>query len=306
VISRSTAIVLLAVILGLSGCAREVREAGGSSGSSGAYDNPATWLRAAKLHEEQGDLQRALYEYRLAKTVSRSDGSIRNHLHRVEKEIEQRTAALLKQAERADARGQQKKARRLYLEILGLQPDHRQALAALREQEKQRSLRGVKKQRELARRNRSNGRKSKDREAYTDEGYVYSRQAILEAVSRPADAESLLQELGKHQHKYPKDEELRRQLIEMSLARAEKAYQAQRWDNALQYLNLAERACTRVEGQRDAVDKARKHYARELYNRGVITFRNDPQEALGFWKYALKFDPDDDKSRLRIRSLTRK
>jgi hypothetical protein len=296
---------VFAVILGLSGCAREVREAGGASGMNGAYDNPVTWLRAAKQHEEQGDLQRALYEYRLAQTVSLSDGSMRKHLSRVEKEIEQRTAALLRQAERAEARGQQKKARGRYLEILGLQPDHRQALAALREQHKQRSLVGVKKQRELARRHRNDSRENKQLQVYTDEDYTGSWQAIHDAVNRPADAGSLLREQKKHERKKPKDEELRRRLVEKSLARAEEAYQSQQWDNALQYLNLAEQAYDRVDEQRDAVENARKHYARELYKRGVINYRNDPQRALGYWKYALKFNPKDDKTRLRIRSLSR-
>jgi hypothetical protein len=300
------AILLLVVILDLSGCVWKVRKAGGMSGSSGAFDNPATWLRAAKLHEEEGDLQRALFEYRLAKTVSPGDRIVLEHLQRVEKKLEERTAVLLQQAERADTRGQERKARGLYLEVLGLQPDHRLALGALRKQDMKRSLRGVKKQHELGMRNRNNSRHTKDQKAYTDEGYAYSRQAILDALNRPADSGSLLRELAKHQRKYPKDEALSRQVIETSLARAEKAYQAQQWDNALHYLNLADQACKSEEGQREAVDKARKHYARELYNRGVISYRKEPQRALSYWNYALKFNPEDDKSRLRIRSLTQK
>jgi len=36
----------------------------------------------------------------------------------------------------------------------------------------------------------------------------------------------------------------------------------------------------------------------------VVSFRSEPQKALNYWRYALKFDPQHEKSRLRIRGMT--
>lgn len=274
------------------------------AGISGAYDKPSTWLRVARQHEEEGDLQRALFEYRLAKTASRDDQLMRKHLRRVEKKIAVRTAELLGKAKRAQSRGQLRKARNLYLEILGLEPDHRQALDGLRELDKAYALSGMKRKRELDRQKRSGGTRRQSEEAYTDEGFSYSRQAILDAANQPDGTGRLLQELERHLAKYPKDNEIRREIIKSTLSQAERAYRSKRWDEALNRLNLADQLCSSDSKQCEIVRKARKHYARELYSQGVISYRTEPQKALSYWKYALKFDPEDDRSRLRIRSLS--
>lgn len=294
-------IVLVAVILSLPGCAREVKNAEGS----GVYDNAQTWLRAARTHEEQGDLQRALFEYRVARTLSGHRGDIGRDLQRVEKKIEEGTAALMQQAEHAAKRGDNKAARAHYLELLGLQPNHRKALAALRELDKKRSLLGLKKKRELVRRNQRNERITRGGGEYSDEGYTYSRQAILDAAARSQVSGRLLAEMERHLNKYPEDSELRGLLIETGLALAEKAYQAQQYDAALDYLARTEQATLADRARKHVLGKARKHYARELYSQGVISYRNEPQKALSYWQYALKFDPADEKSRLRIRSMSR-
>jgi hypothetical protein len=196
-------------------------------------------------------------------------------------------------------------ARTLYLELLGLQPNHRKALTALRELDKKGSLQGLKKKRELARRNQQSERTNHGDGEYGDEVYTYSRQAILDATARSKVSSQLLAEMERHLHRYPKDSELRKLLIETGLALAEKAYQAQQLDATLDYLYRAEQAIRDGTTQKQAVLKARKQYAGELYSRGVIIYRNEPQKALSYWRYALKFDPKDEKSRLRIRSMSR-
>jgi hypothetical protein len=302
---RIFSIILLTALLSLPGCSREVKQAEEQSGISGDYDSPQTWLRAARMHEDQGDLQRALFDYRVARTLSRHRGDIGRHLQRVERKIEEGAATLIQQAEHASSRGDNRRARALYLELLGLQPNHRKALAALRELDKKRSLLELKKKRESARRNQRNKRTIYGDEKYSDEGDSYTRQAILEAAARSKASGQLLTEMERHLDRYPKDSELRRRLIETGLALADKAYQAKQLDVALDYLNRAEQAIRNGEAQKQALLKARKHYAGELYSQGVISFRNEPQKALSYWRYALKFDPGDEKSRLRIKSMTR-
>jgi ATP-dependent protease HslVU (ClpYQ) peptidase subunit len=290
----------------LTGCAREVKDGGAMSGISGPYDNPMTWLRAAKAHEAQGDLQRALLEYRLAKTVSLSKGHVEGQIQRLEREIEKRAAGLLRKAEAAADRGHRKQARALYLELLALQPDHRVALAALREQDQKYALNGLQRKRELARQNLRNGRPAGTQGEYDDESYAYSRQAILDAAEQTADAGYLFQELARHLEKYPNDKELRRLLIETSLGQAKQAYQLRQLDQALVHLTTAEQASRGDAGYQETIGKMRRQYARELYKQGVISFRSAPEEALSYWRYALKFDPQDERSRLRIRSLSQR
>jgi hypothetical protein len=293
----------------LSGCVQEVRQGEEDPTIVGAYNNPLTWLRAAKLHEDQGDLQRALYEYRLAKTVSHSDYTIQKHLRRVERKIEERTAALLKKAEHADSRGRVSMARGLYLEILGLQPDHRQALAALRKQEKGRTLLGMKKKQALARQSRYKRQKPEKpqlQNAYSEEDYNESPQKVGHATSRPIDARKLIQKLERHEEIPPQNNKQHWQQVGASLVKAEKAYQSQQWDDALDFLSQAEQTADGDELQLQAIEKARKKYARELYNKGVISYRSEPQKALNYWRYALKFDSEDEKSRLRIRNMSQK
>lgn len=294
-----------AILLLLSGCAQQMSARSYKSGVSGAYDNPRTWLLAAKRHEEEGDLQQALIEYRLAKTVGGENRRIREHLRRVEKQIDDRCGSLLEKAERVSASGKSRAASVLYLKILGMRPDHSAALAALRRQDQRLVLGAMEKKRALARRTPRSGRTTDQyKTASADEGYTYSRQSILEADHRPADDVKLRQELERHIEKYPQDDELRHQLVETGLIQAEKAYQARRLDDALVYLSRAKQASEGDAGGRQAVAKAHKRYALELYKEGVISFRSDPQKALSCWRYALKFDPQDKKSRLRIRSMT--
>jgi hypothetical protein len=294
-----------AILLLQSGCAQQMRARSYSSGVSGSYDNPRTWLQVAKRHEVEGDLQQALIEYRLAKTVGGENWTIREHLRRVEKQIDDRCSSLLEKADRIAARGKTRAASLLYLKILGLRPDHSEALAALRKQDQRLALRAMEKKRALARRTPRSGRTTGQyKSASVDEGYTNSRQSILEADHRPADDVKLPQELERQIEKYPQDDALRHQLVETGLIQAEKAYQARRLDDALVYLSRAKQASKGDAGGRQSIAKAHKRYARELYKEGVISFRSDPQKALSCWRYALKFDPQDKKSRLRIRSMT--
>lgn len=302
--TRTNAIVLASGLFAFAGCVQEVRQSGEESTIVGAYNNPLTWLREAQRHEEQGDLQRALYEYRLAKTVSHSDYTVLKHVRRVEARIEERTAMLLKKAERADTRTRVSEAREIYLEILSLQPGHRQALAALRRQEKDRGLQEMEKKRVLARQRRQKPQMSRTENPYSDEDYDGVSQEFVKATSQPIDARKLLENLERHKHKPAKDDQRRRQKVGGNLARAEKAYHAQHWDAALGFLRQAELTADGEAAQLQAIEKARKQYAEELYSQGVISYRSEPQKALSFWLKALKFDPENEKSRLRIRNMS--
>ncbi len=281
--SRCLALSFAAVTLMQSACSQTLKPERTQTQITGGYGNPATWLQSAQRHEKQGDLQRALYDYRLASTLSRQESEVEVHLRRVESKISARTSSLLKQAQRAGRNGNYTTARARYLDILGLQPDHRQALAGLRQQDKQHALALLKSKHTLA--------------GQTMGGSDRAR------MDRPPSANKSSLRSAKGEAAKPGGT-VAKQRMEQHLQQAELSYQAQRWDEALSHLKLAEQAGQRSDLELAAVQKARKQYAESLYNHGVISFRSTPQKAIDYWRYAIKFDPEDSKSRLRIRSLT--
>ena len=302
----TTALLLATTLPILSGCASVAGTQRQPSRIEGAYDNPHTWLLSAQRHESEGDLQHALYDYRLAKTVGADARKIESDLRRVEMRIETRCAALEKKAGKAAARGREGTARNLYLKILALKPDHPAAMAALRELDQRLAIRGMEKKQALAGRGRRRVRTRVQSDAgYTDEAYSYSRQGLLDASTHASESGQLVDELQRHLENYPKDAEMRQLLINTCLQRAQQRFQADALDDALADLSRAEQASRGDKGLLGAVRKARKGFARSLYDQGVISYRKAPQQALESWRYALRFDPRDEKSRLRIRSLSK-
>jgi hypothetical protein len=270
-------------------CARELKESPTNSAAEGEYDNSQTWLKAASQYEAQGDLYRALYTYRLARTVSPGDRGIDRHLRRVESEIKARATNLLKQAERAEQRGQISFARNCYLDVLALQPGHPEAFAALRRQDKSHAL--------IVQQNRHRRTKtSMDYAGSHKKLHQGSQQSKKHAIKINGSTNKPIAHSVQHIDK--------KKPVEHNLNQAETSYQAQKLDQALIYLNLAERASKGNKQQLTAVKDVRKTYAEALYNRGVISYRSEPDKALHYWRYALKFDPEDNKSRLRIDSLS--
>jgi hypothetical protein len=281
--TRCLALSFAAVALMQSACTQALKPERAPTQVAGGYSNPATWLHSAQRHETQGDLQRALYDYRLARTLSRDESGVEIHLRRVESKISARTSSLLKQAQRAERNGKPATAKARYLDILGLQPNHQQALAGLRQLDKQRALAALKSKRPLTGQTMGGG---------------YNTRAAKRPEPSQASASTAKRETGRP------DETDAKQRVEKHLKRAELSYQAQRWDEALSHLKLAEQAGQSSDQVMAAVQRARKQYAESLYNHGVISFRSTPQKAIDYWRYAIKFDPEDSKSRLRIRSLT--
>jgi hypothetical protein len=281
--AQGLTLLLVVMLLILSGCTRGVKTERGQEQVAARYDHQQTWLQSAKQREAEGDLQRALYEYRLAKTLSRGGREAEIQLRRVQSKISAQTANLLEQAERAERSGKPATAKARYLDILGLQPDHSQALASLRRLDKQGSLVALKSKRAPA------GQTM----AYTDR-----ERTSMGSVKRQASGK------GSKRERDTPSETAKKQSVESNLKQAELSYQAQRWDEALTFLKLAEQTGQGNSQWMEAVERARKHYAEALYNHGVISYRSAPQKAIDYWRYAIKFDPTDDKSRLRIRSLT--
>ncbi|MCG7913696.1 MAG: hypothetical protein JAY71_07500 [Candidatus Thiodiazotropha weberae] len=282
-------------ILANLGCAnRQVVK----SGSTGSYSNPNSFMLSAAKHEQKGDLYRALMEYRLARTISSESSKPAREVKRLENLIAEKTAKLMAIAEKKYERGKTKSAEVLYLKILTLDPHYRAAFDRLRDINKK-QLQGKMQQKvALSQRYRKSIRK-KNRQT-EDEGYIYSRQAILEAENRAKDVAGYVAELEKHITKYPNDMELKEMLLNVRIVQARAAFGASDYNKSLSHLAAAEELLSNDEKLLKKLSGARKDFGKELYLKGLRSVRSEPVNAIELWRTALKFDPHDKRTQLRI------
>jgi tetratricopeptide (TPR) repeat protein len=271
---------------------------------SGSYGKTSTWLNAAAEHERKGDLQRALFDLRVAKTVSRKDGKINAAIERVKSKIAEQTKKHMRQGKQALREGKLNQARNHYLRVLSLDPKHEAALAAMRGIDKRDSKAKMETKVALSMQNyRRSAKTRKQAKGFQEEAYTYSQQALLQPDEKPTDIGSYIQEIEAHLKKFPQDKEVRELLANTYFKQAQIAFEAERYGDALEYLNNAERASGGETKRLKKVKKQRKSYGKALYLKGVRIARDEPQHAIKYWEYALQFDPDDRKSRLRLRNI---
>ncbi|PUB80106.1 MAG: hypothetical protein DBO99_01715 [gamma proteobacterium symbiont of Ctena orbiculata] len=296
----SSLLLILLLVLG-SGCSSTQSTQGVVSGD---YGKPATWLRSAEARERKGDLQGALYNLKVARTVSRQDSKINAAIKRVEAKINGQSDKMMKQGKQAVRQGQFTKARRYYLKILSLDPKHKSALEAMRELDERASKASMKKKVARSNSNYNNRtRKKKLAKGFHEEAYSYSRQEILQTEGRHANLGEYVKEIEIHLRKFPKDSEVRDLLSKILLDQAGVAFDAENYQDALGFLQRAERAFNSDADRLGKIQKQRKAYGKALYLKGVRSSRAEPEHAIKYWEYALKFDPDDKKSRLRLRNI---
>ncbi len=292
---------LLASLLIISACATKGTKGGLVSGS---YGKPSTWLKAAAEHERKGDLQRALFDLRVARTVSRKDGKINAAIERVQAKIAAQTKKQMKQGAQALRQGKLTQARNHYLRVLSLDPKHEAALAAMRRIDKRNSKAKMETKVAMSLRNyRKSAKSRKLAKGFHEEAYTYSRQTLLQPDDPPADVESYIKEIETHLKKFPKDAEVRELLANTYIKQAGIAFQEEKFSQALNSLEQAERASNGDAKRIKNIRMQRKSYGKALYIKGVRSSRDEPQHAIKYWEYALKFDPDDKKSRLRLRNI---
>ncbi|MEW8507077.1 MAG: hypothetical protein AB2598_10245 [Candidatus Thiodiazotropha sp.] len=295
-------LLLIAILLLGSGCSTNRTTKGAVS--VGEYGKPATWLRAAEERERKGDLQAALFNLKLARTVTRQDRDIDREIKRVEAKIDSQSGKLMKRGKQAVSQGQFAKARRHYLRVLSLNPKHKPALEAMRELNERTSKASMKKKVARSISNYNNrAKKKKLAKGFHEEAYIYSRQELLQADDKSLDPRAYIEEIEAHLKKYPKDKEVRGLLSKTLQKQIDNAFESGNYSDALRYLEKAEQAFISDAKRLEKIQKQRKAYGKLLYIKGVRSSRDEPEHAIRFWEYALKFDPDDRKSRLRLRNI---
>jgi tetratricopeptide (TPR) repeat protein len=293
---------LALMLVTLAGCAHYAET--DRTDLAGSYADKHTWLKAAAAHEDAGDLATALRHYRLARVVAPQDARIGFEIKQLQAEIDKRVGDYTKQADVALKQGDHRRAQQAYLQVLILDPDNAVALQGLRQFEKTATRRSIARKVKLSQAAQVRNQQAKQDQTYAEEGFVYSRQALLAQAGKPAPEHDYIKQLHKHLETYPQDREIRLVLSRTVLGQAEHAFQQQDYDRTLDYLRQAEAAAGGDKAGLEAIASARKGFAKRLYMRGLRLAREDQQAAIGYWRYTLEFDPDDEKTRLRLNHAT--
>ncbi|MES9927604.1 MAG: hypothetical protein ABW158_05770 [Candidatus Thiodiazotropha sp. 6PDIVS] len=293
---------LLLLLLSL-GCAKNglVSERNESS-----FSKASTWTKSAARHEKRGDLQKALYEYRIARTVSGKSAKIDRQIERLRTKIDKKVSALISTAKKAHNKGKLSRAKTIYLDILALDPQHETAFNGLRSINRESLQLKMKSKVALSQRYQKNRSRRKTKNNYSDEGYVYSRQAILQTENRASDVATYIEELEKHILKYPKDTELKEKLMKVRLVQARSAFSSAEYEKSLNHLFKAEKVFKSDPSAIKRLAGLRKELGKTLYLKGVRSVRTEPVKAVELWRTALKFDPEDKKSQIRIKNLEKR
>ncbi|MEW8625799.1 MAG: hypothetical protein AB2551_08620 [Candidatus Thiodiazotropha sp.] len=294
---RTFSIIVVSIfVLSSIGCAnRQVV----TVAASGNYADPQRLMRSAANHEKKGDLYKALMEYRIARTLSPGSSKPSREADRLEKLVSDKTDKLMSIAEKKWAKGKLQSAEVLYLKILTLDPSHKTAFDRLRDINKKQLHLKMKQKVALSQRYRKNSIRKKNQQT-EDEGYIYSRQAILQAENRAKDVASYIGELEKHITKYPNDMELKVMLMNVRVVQARAAFRTSEYDRSLYHLAAAEELLSNDAKLLKKLSEARKEFGKELYLKGLRRVRSEPVNAIELWRIALKFDPDDKRTQLRI------
>jgi tetratricopeptide (TPR) repeat protein len=271
---------------------------------SANYRNPAIWIKAAEENERKGDLQSALINLKVARTVSLRDRKINVTIERLEAKIASQSKKKMSLGNRAVRQGKLTEARHYYLQVLALNPKHKKALAAMRKLDKRVSKASMKKKVARSTSNYNNRPKNKKvAKGFHEEAYTYSRQEIVQAEEKQTNPGEYIKEIETHLMKYPKDKEVHDLLSKALLEQAGAAFEAENYNDALRYLEQAEHAFKSDARRLEAIQKQRKAYGKALYIKGVRHSRDKPAHAIKYWEYALKFDPNDKRSQLRLRKI---
>gem|GEM_PF-6705595 len=247
----------------------------------------------------------ALREYRIAGLINPEDESIRKKTAGLKAEIDRKEIELRKAATDNRKRGRIGRERRTWLALLNYKPGDEAALSRLRAMEQAREKRSLARKLKLSQKyyNDSQALVSKNIIGFEQEAFEYSSQALWEMQSRLVDIDLFLDEIEKHLGKYPEDEKIRLLFINTCIKQADKEFTGQNYEKGLQYLSRGGKVATGHGSGLTRILQVKHRYADELYAKGLEAYRYDRDRATGYWRLALKYNPQMGKARLRLRKI---
>ena len=293
----------LTALLALTGCAGVVDIADFGTQDSAIFQDAGSWLNRARHYVDEGDLAAALRHLRIAQTLDPGDKRIAVEIEQTESRIRLLVSRYLSEGGEARKLGRVEHARKAYLRVLSLQPGQPDALSELRRFEQFSDERWMAATTSRSRQLALEYDQSKIESEEGREAAVYVGQSAPQPEKTGTGG--LLdyrQRLERRIENDPGDRGARQLLVHMLLERAGKAFTLERFDQALKFLVEGESIASGETSLQQPIGNSREEYGRTLYSMGLRVYRDDINRAIGYWEYALKFDPENEKSRLRLKS----
>lgn len=269
---------------------------------SGEFSDPKRWIARSKARRQTGDLQGALRDLRIANLLAPENLGIRPALELLAARIDSQVKHNLKRGRAAMRAGRTTTARKALLRVLVLQPGQSDALQALRQLDRQvaeqmiarkvRQSRGAHEGEVYARLGRSQEQLVLARAATSTPKVRREREPSPAAVRR-----GLLRRLEQDSQ----DREACRLLVQLEMEQAEHAFTKELFEQALRSLDRGMVLAVGDRGLEQSIHAARSTYGKSLYRMGLRSYRSNLDLALNYWRYVLRFDPENEKARLRLK-----
>ncbi len=294
-------LLILAMLMVETGCVGLAGMGAWEARSPTTFTDVDNWMKQAQQYAEEGDLARALQHLRIARTLDPGDERIDAEIMRLKSQALLLATQYTKQAKDAAKLGQMNAARKAYLRVLSLQPGQIAALEGLRSLEQVSAEHSMARKIKYSRQLTLEYDQAKSKPENGKEAAVYVRQS--EPQPNRSSASGLAdyrQRLDRRIENNPEDRAARQLLIRLEIEQVERSFRQERFDQALGHLAKGASIANGDSVLRQSILDAQKKYGRLLYSMGLRIFRDDLIRAKGYWDYALRFDPENEKSRLRL------
>lgn len=296
-------ITLIAVMIG--GCGMiNVRH--GSPAAVTPRNPSAVSPRTSKEHierarhlEQQGDLHRAIVEWRILEALEPRDIYYPLQVQRLQDTIEQRVAIHLDQGNKALQSRNLKAATLEFLKALALDPKRPEPRAALRELEQTRATTV-----ELAKLRRMEQRAVTMKAAGASTLEQTQDLFYLELSDdhfAKGDPEAGIRELQKYLASNPQDQGAKKRLADARRSLAQRFERDGDLEAALHYYDAYEKPIGDAKAKQH-VDELRRQLADRYYKQGLKVFRSDLQKAIELWELAVKNNPAHTEARMKLKS----
>ena len=290
---------VLAGALLLGACATPPPPPAAPAPRAAALPSPQDTLEAAYRERAQAAVKDrrwadALVQWEVLALLRPNVPEYRAQVEQTQKRIAETSTEALRAGDAARKRGDLDAAQNQYLRVLAVDPDHAEAMQALREMERDRTRRAYFNR---APRNVLTTPSQRNGPPQTLPG-----AEVGVVLHRQGDYAGAIQALGRHLQAHPNDEGAKELLADANFHMAAGLAQQNRLEDALAHYERA-----RTLGYRDsatlngALRQTRKALADDYVRQGNTAFTADRRKAVTLWEQALKVDPANAEAIAKLR-----